>query len=312
MKKTMLLLTVMSALLVSSCKNIGFEKSKTGMEYKIFGEGKGKQLKKGDFVKFDYKITYNDSLINTSYNFIPGYDEVDSVGRYHDFSEVLTKMKVGDSLVCFQFVDSLATQNQFGMPPYMKKGGKQKMTIKVLDAFEGRELAVTDYQNEIDDFKNTELKVIEKYLATNKIIARKIDDKVYVEIQTEGTGPVADSGKLVGIKYTGYNLEGKFFDSNVDSTKQIQKHDMQPFYFVAKREGAIAGMLEAITQFKQGSKGRIFIPSILGYGPQGNPPAIKPNENLIFDIEVIEVKDVPQQPAGPNPMGPGGNPNGGQ
>ena len=142
MKKTMLLLTIMSAILVSSCKNIGFEKSKTGMEYKIFAEGKGKQLKKGDFVKFNYKITYNDSLINSSYNFIPGYDEVDSVGRYHDFSEVLTKMKVGDSLVCFQFVDSLATQSQMGMPPYMKKGGKQKMTIKVLDAFEGRELAV--------------------------------------------------------------------------------------------------------------------------------------------------------------------------
>jgi FKBP-type peptidyl-prolyl cis-trans isomerase len=311
MKKTMLLLTVMSAILVSSCKNIGFEKSKTGMEYKIFADGKGKQLKKGDFVKFNYKITYNDSLINSSYSFIPGYDEVDSAGRYHDFSEVLTKMKVGDSLVCFQFVDSLATQSQMGMPPYMKKGGKQKMTIKILDAFEGREQAIADYQNVIDNFKNSELKEIEKYIAKNNIKAEKVGDKVFVEIQSEGTGPVADSGLLVGIKYTGYNLEGKFFDSNVDSTKQVNKHGMELFYFVAKREGSVVGMLEGITKFRQGGKGRIFIPSILGYGPQGNPP-IKPNESLIFDIEVVEVKPLPEQPAGPNPMMPGGNPNGGQ
>jgi FKBP-type peptidyl-prolyl cis-trans isomerase len=118
---------------------------------------------------------------------------------------------------------------------------------------------------------------------------------VYVEIQTAGTGPAADSGKLVGIKYTGYKLNGDFFDSNVDSTKQVQKHGLDPFYFVAKQEGAIVGMLDGITRFRQGSKGRIFIPSILAYGPQGNPPTIKPNENLIFDIEVVEVKDLPQQ-----------------
>jgi len=62
-------------------------------------------------------------------------------------------------------------------------------------------------------------------------------------------------------------------------------------------------MLEAITYFNQGSKGRMFIPSILGYGPRGNPPAIAPNENLIFDIEVVEVKDVPQQQQ-QNPMPP--------
>jgi FKBP-type peptidyl-prolyl cis-trans isomerase len=120
-----------------------------------------------------------------------------------------------------------------------------------------------------------------------------------VEIQQAGNGPAADSGKLVGIKYTGYNLAGKFFDSNMDSTKQVQKHPMDPFYFIAKQEGAIVGMLDGITRFRQGGKGRIFVPSLLGYGPQGNPPAIKPNEILVFDIEVVEVKDAPVQQANP-------------
>jgi FKBP-type peptidyl-prolyl cis-trans isomerase len=295
MKKTTIWLALMPLLWFASCKNIGYEKSKSGMEYKIFSDGKGKALKIGDFVKFQYKVTFKDSLITSSYGFIPGYDQVDSVGRYHDFSEILTKMKVGDSAICIQLFDSLATQNQFGMPPYMKKGDKQKMVIKIMDAFPDRNVAVTDYQQEIDRFKNNDLVKIEGYLAQKKITAEKVNGNVYVEIQTAGTGPAADSGKLVGIKYTGYKLNGDFFDSNVDSTKQVQKHGLDPFYFVAKQEGAIVGMLDGITRFRQGSKGRIFIPSILAYGPQGNPPTIKPNENLIFDIEVVEVKDLPQQ-----------------
>lgn len=305
-----MLLTVASAILAGSCKNIGYDKSKSGLEYKIFSDGKGRELKTGDFVKFDYKITYKDSLINSSYEFLPGYDQVDSVGRYHDFSEILTQMKVGDSAVTFQLYDSLVTRNQFGLPPYFKKGEKQKMTIKILDAFSDRDTAIADYQSEIENFKNIELAKIEKYLQQNNISATKVNNNVFVEIQSKGTGPVADSGKLVGIKYTGYNFNGKFFDSNVDSTKQTQKHGLEPFYFVSKQQGAIPGMLEGITQFNQGTKGRIFIPSILAYGPQGSPPAIAPNENLIFDIEVVEVKEAPQAPAGPMGINPGAaNPN---
>ena len=48
----------------------------------------------------------------------------------------------------------------------------------------------------------------------------------------------------------------------------------------------------------------MYVPSTLAYGPQGNPPVIKPYENLIFEIEVVEVKEAPaQQPQGPPPGG---------
>jgi FKBP-type peptidyl-prolyl cis-trans isomerase len=64
---------------------------------------------------------------------------------------------------------------------------------------------------------------------------------------------------------------------------------------MAGMQGAIQGMLEGITVFNEGGKGRLFIPSVLGYGVQGSPPAIKPYENLIFEVEVTSVKDAPQQ-----------------
>jgi FKBP-type peptidyl-prolyl cis-trans isomerase len=70
---------------------------------------------------------------------------------------------------------------------------------------------------------------------------------------------------------------------------------MEPFSFVVGQGGSIAGMMEGVTAFNKGGKGRLFIPSSMAYGPQGSPPAIKPNENLIFDIEIVDVKDAPQQ-----------------
>lgn len=298
MKRSLALLMLATAVLAWGCSGVGFKKTKTGMEYKIISDGKGRQLKTGDFVKFDYRISYNDSTIAASYGFIPGYDMVDSTPRYHDFSEVSHDMRVGDSIVCFMLYDSLATRGM-QMPPYFKKGTKQKMTLKVLAVIDGgREGALADYQKELEKFKDRELAQIERYLADKKISATKVDNSVFVETQLQGTGPKADSGKYVGIKYTGTILEtGRAFDSNVDSTKQTIRHDMAPYYFVSKVNGAIMGMLSGVATMNQGGKARIFIPSILGYGPQGSPPAIGPNEKLIFDVELVDVKDsVPPQP----------------
>jgi FKBP-type peptidyl-prolyl cis-trans isomerase FkpA len=162
---------------------------------------------------------------------------------------------------------------------------------------------MVDYQAEMEKFRNKELATIETYLKNNNIKAEKLKG-VFVEIKEKGTGPAAESGKMVSIKYTGTNFEGKPFDSNIDSTKQTQPHPMDPFSFIAGQQGAIQGMLEGITAFNKGGKGRLFIPSSMGYGPQGSPPAIKPNENLIFEVEVVDVADAPQQ-APPPPMPPG-------
>ena len=289
--------------LLNSCKNIGFEKTKSGLEYKIIkGDGQGAKLQQGDFVKFQIKITYKDSTVFNSYAFMPAYDQVDSVGRFHDFSEFLIKMNVGDSAVSYQYFDTLQKNPQFGIPPYMKKGDKQTMVIKIIGVFKNkagktsREWAIEDYTAETNKYRERELSEIKKYLTQKNINATKVNNSVYVSIEKEGTGANADSGKVIGIKYSGSNFQGKFFDSNTDSTKQLSPHGLETFFFVAKQEGAIQGMLEGITAFKQGSVGKIFIPSSMGYGPQGSPPAIKPNENLIFDIEVVEVKDQAPKP----------------
>jgi FKBP-type peptidyl-prolyl cis-trans isomerase len=297
--KTMWLVAVSMVILGASCTSAAYKKTKSGMEYKIFeGDKKGGALKPGDIVKFQYKITYKDSVVATSYGVIPGYDMVDSAGRPHDFSEVLKMMKVGDSLVTIQYYDTLAAINPMQAPPFMKKGDKLKTTIKLLGVFTSRDSVMADYQAEIEKYRNSELAVIKKYLDKNNIKAELVNG-VYVEVQQKGTGEPAAVGKEVSVNYTGYNFEGKFFDSNVDSTKQTQPHPLEPFSFIAGQQGAITGMLQGVTAFNKGGKGRIFVPSIMGYGPQGQAPAIKPNENLIFDMEILDVKNPQMQPQMP-------------
>ena len=302
-------LAVLPAIIMGvACTNIGYEKTKSGLEYKIFPGEKGASLKQGDVVKFDIRITYKDSLLGETYGAVPGYIIVDSIGRPHDFSEILKLMKVGDSAVTIQLYDTLIKANPQGGPTFMKKGDKLKTSLRILGVFTKQDSAMADYQAEMEKFKEKQIAEVQAYINKKNIKAEKLKN-VFVEVIDKGTGTPADSGKVVSVKYTGYNFAGKFFDSNIDSTKQIQSHPMDLFTFVAKEQGSVLGMLEGITLFNKGGKGRLYIPSYAGYGQQGSPPGILPNEHLIFDIEVVEVQDMPQQPTGSMP--PGGNPNGG-
>ncbi len=62
---------------------------------------------------------------------------------------------------------------------------------------------------------------------------------------------------------------------------------------------------EGVKLLGKGGKGRVFIPSMLAYGPQPPSPDIKPFEHLIFDVEVINILDkAPAQPAMPQPQQP--------
>lgn len=93
---------------------------------------------------------------------------------------------------------------------------------------------------------------------------------------------LALAGKTVSVHYTGYFEDGNIFDSSVQRG--------QPLSFELGKGMVIKGWEEGISLMKTGDKLRLLIPWQLAYGEQGYPGVIPAKANLIFDVELIEVK----------------------
>ncbi|MFL5833724.1 MAG: FKBP-type peptidyl-prolyl cis-trans isomerase [Solirubrobacterales bacterium] len=99
----------------------------------------------------------------------------------------------------------------------------------------------------------------------------------------EGSGPEAKSGDTVTVQYVGVNYKtGKEFDSSWSRS--------EPFSFTLGAGEVIPGWDQGIEGMKVGGRRELVIPPELGYGSAGAPPAIPPNETLVFvvDLEAVE------------------------
>jgi FKBP-type peptidyl-prolyl cis-trans isomerase FklB len=98
------------------------------------------------------------------------------------------------------------------------------------------------------------------------------------KVITSGTGPKPTETDKVKVHYHGTLVDGTVFDSSVNRG--------EPATFGVTQ--VIKGWVEALQLMPVGSKWTLYIPSDLAYGPQG-PPAIGPNQALVFDVELIEI-----------------------
>lgn len=125
-----------------------------------------------------------------------------------------------------------------------------------------------------------------------------------------GTGAVAEPLKQYKVKYTGWlAADGKKFDSSDDHPNK------EPIQFPQGRGRVIPGWDQGFEGMRIGGKRRLFIPYQLAYGAGGRPPVIPPKSDLIFDVELVDVTEMPApatppgRPIPPRPGTPGGAPN---
>ena len=121
------------------------------------------------------------------------------------------------------------------------------------------------------------------FFAKNNIKAQKTSSGLYYTITKEGEGNQIVAGDTVSVNYTGKLIDGKIFDSNIDSSAHPE-----PLTIEIGKGRVVKGMDEGILLLKKGSKATIFLPSILAYGikEHGNVPA---NSILTFDLEITGV-----------------------
>ena len=128
-----------------------------------------------------------------------------------------------------------------------------------------------DNQAEKDD------ELIRNYLTRNGLEATRTSSGLYYLITEQGTGPFPTLDSRVRVVYKGYLLDGTVFDETDPAGLEF---DMRSI---------ILGWQEGLTYFREGGKGKLFVPSKLGYGNQqvGNIPA---NSVLVFDIYLLKVR----------------------
>jgi FKBP-type peptidyl-prolyl cis-trans isomerase len=103
------------------------------------------------------------------------------------------------------------------------------------------------------------------------------------EIIKPGSGPYPKVGKTVKITYVGRLLNGKVFDTDEEINVEISNNPPQ---------WIIPGWTEGLQKINKGGKIKLYIPHSLAYGDRSihNVP---PYSTLIFEIEVLDIKDTP-------------------
>lgn len=97
-----------------------------------------------------------------------------------------------------------------------------------------------------------------------------------------GSGPEVQKGALVFCHFTGTLEDGTKFDSSYDHGR--------PYECVVGSKKVIAGWSQGLLGVRAGGKRKFFVPSALAYGERQVGSLIKPNSNLIYEVEVLEVR----------------------
>ncbi len=298
-------LSISLLVLLGACTSPSFNKTPSGILYKIVSSGSGPLVKYGQILKFHFSQKLNDSVLYSSFHAVPIYQKVDSVGSVFDPREVFPFLHKGDSVEIVQLADSILKKMPPGQESILKKGDKITAYIKVIDIIAGDSLVQNDLTKEMQKETSKEDSDIKSYLAKKNITAQKSPRGVYVAIQSPGTGTQVDSGKYVSVTYT-----GKLFATGTRKTENVFETNAgrEPIGFVVNSGQVIPGWDEGMKMLKQGGKATLYIPSTLAYAQQPVPGG-GAYENLIFDVEVMNVSDTAPKPKampGMPPQMPGG------
>ena len=256
--------------LAANAKRAGVTTTKSGLQYMVLAEGPtdGASPQASDIVDVHYVGTLTDGV---------EFDSSHARGAPARFplNQVVSGWTEGVQLM------SEGDKYRFFLPPelgYGERGGP------------GGGIG----PNEALIFDVELLKVVnpEKNLAEAQAFLAQNAEKQGVKTTTSGLqyevlasgagGKSPTDANIVKVNYEGRLLDGSVFDSSFERGEPIE--------FPLAR--VIPGWVEGVQLMKEGDKFRFYIPPELAYGEGGTPGGpIGPNEALIFDVELLEVKE---------------------
>ncbi|MDO3695587.1 FKBP-type peptidyl-prolyl cis-trans isomerase [Wenyingzhuangia sp. chi5] len=239
--------------------NINATKDPSGIYYKIETEGTGDNPIISDVVK----VNYSASVLNGN-----TFSESNDNGSYLTIENLIGGLAKGISLLKPGGSGKIFIPSRlgYGSSDYnnIPAGSVIVFNIELLDVYANIDLA-----NDAE---------IQDYLADKQLTesAVKTESGLYYIMEEEGTGETPEETDNVTVAYKGTFTNGTVFD---ESSVSGVTFDLK---------GVIEGWTLGIPYFKVGGKGKLLIPSKLGYG-NNYYRGIPGGSVLIFDIDLISI-----------------------
>ncbi len=264
-----------------------FVKSPDGLDYKIVTKGTGTITPQpGDMGEMHVKFRIGDTVMINTIEMNHGQpvpQQFQQPSMKGDLMEGLMRMKAGDSVVFRMLMDTLVARAHQPKPAWVKPGDYAVWEVKMVNV-KTKAQAEAEAKNKEATQTAADDKLIQAYFKSKGIKnAKKAPSGFYYVIQKPGAGLGPKAGQKVTVNYTGQNLQGEKFDSNVDPSFG----HVEPFSFDLGKRNVIRGWDEGVALMKKGMKATFYFPSALAYGDRGAGDKIPPNAILIFDIELL-------------------------
>jgi FKBP-type peptidyl-prolyl cis-trans isomerase FkpA len=306
MKNSLIALLFVS-LFVAACS--GSKETPSGYKFNVVRKGDGVKIDSGKFVVMNLRfMDGKDSVWNDSKkNGFPAVIQMQgTVPKGDAVLEVIKMLSKGDSVV-FKVPAKKLFENTFRQPLPFSVDSTSSFTFQIgLSAVLNQEemnklqteLIAKQNEKMLQDQKvqlEKDITAIDDFLKAKNVTAQTTASGLRYIITKPGIGENAKAGQQVKIDYLGYLLNGKYFDTSIESEAKrnnilTQGRSYSPLELTVGAQQVIPGWEEAIQLMNKGSKMTVYIPSTLAYGNQRRGEVIAENSVLVFDMELIEVK----------------------
>lgn len=295
-----ILLSCLTIFLTVSCgggESSGKKMTSEGFEYMYYHDEPGDRGNIGDVVYFDFDILDHEGNVIQSYR--EGASEpniqilaADDPGiKNNPLFALLRECSVGDSIGMIIPMDSMPNRPpEFAEFPHFE----YRLQINEILSEEESKARVAEERKKLEEaaalvkVRETEVAsfvagIVDQYNsgALNSKMKDGPDGLRYI-IHEEGEGPNAENNQQATVLYYGVVKDGTMFDNAFMRGRG--------YTFGVGQGSVIKGWDLGIPLLNKGAKATLFIPSELGYGERGSPPKIAPNSELIFYVELEDIK----------------------
>jgi len=261
--------------LACSSKYAGYDKTSSGLYYKLYNVSKDTlKPKQGDWVSLNMRYVYKDSVLFDSKKAMgsPVRFQLPPSDFKGDIYEGIQMMSAGDSASFIINADSLflKTFRQKARPPFIDSNSIIHFYITLLSVDSPQSLMTKEQE------------ALKKFLEDQKITIEPLASGLYFIQETPGAGAGIDTGTWVKLNFKVSLVDGKQIFSSYDRG--------EPMKFEYGKRFDTPGMEEGIKLLKKGGKAKLVVPSKIGFGEMGRGAIVPPYSTLVYEVEILDLQ----------------------